>query len=112
MSIRKDLKAIKEELSNMNSSAIIDKAKKYDELISYLADIKFDVESVKTAYDDNGTCFVIVNYKIPSVKLYVNEDGSTIPNNRFKAINMLNLISFEEMSKIAAYIEEAKIKNK
>lgn len=111
MGIRKDLKQIKQELSIINSSSTIEKVKKYEELIKYLEDVKIQVDNVKEIFDENGNCFVMVNYKIPPVKIYIDGDGSTIPNARFKAINMLNLISFEEMQNISSHIESAKRKN-
>lgn len=110
--ISKDIKEIKEKLDSL-STTIIDKAQKYDEIQEMLKSLKFRVAKTYATWDDKRMQFVVkVEYQIPSVTLIVDEDGSAMLNDRFKAINTLNLIPFEDMEKVAVAIGKAHSQNK
>lgn len=69
--------------------------------------IKFKLKDVGYIEEENA---ILVKYKIPDVKILVNEEGEPLKNDFFYAVNKLQLISFEDMKKISALIDN--IKNK
>ena len=69
--------------------------------------IKFKLKDVGYIEEENA---ILVKYKIPDVKILVNEEGELLKNDFFYAVNKLQLISFEDMKKISALIDN--IKNK
>lgn len=118
MRIFKFKKEVTNKLSNIESKIndlsnnTASKAKKYDELISFINEIKFDLKNVSLFVNDYGSVGVKIDYTLPSIKIGFDEEGKIIKNNRFVAINQLNLISLEDMKKISNKIEEAKTKNR
>ena len=110
MGFIKDIKEIKTTLNEIASDTL-EKARKYDELMKYLSKIKLELEKAALSYNQDGTYNVKVNYKMPYVLLSFDGDGNVIQNERFTAINMLNLISIDDMMKISEVINEAKNKN-
>ena len=69
--------------------------------------VKFQLKDVGYLEEENA---ILVKYKIPDVKILVNEEGEPLKNDFFYAVNKLQLISFEDMKKISALIDN--IKNK
>jgi uncharacterized protein YoxC len=88
-----------------------EKIKKYEMMMDYLNDIKVSVSNVRTIVEKNGSMVVEVSYSIPKQIVYFDDENNVILNKTFKAINMLNLISFEDMKRISDKIDEAKMKN-
>ena len=115
MSLKKEIKeqlnSIETKIDKM-SPQILEKARKYDELTELLKHINFDVKSASLFTDSMGNIGVKINYHIPEVKIYCDSEGHIEKNNRFYAINALDLISLSDMKKIQVKIDEAKIKNK
>ena len=109
MALRKDIKEIKETLNNITSE-IFDKAKKYDELINYLSKIKINVKRASLILSNETNYDVRIEYQVPDIIVKVDKD-KTYADDMFKSINLLNLISMEDMRKISQKIEEAKLKN-
>lgn len=111
MRTKKIIKEIKTKLDSLTDETII-KAKKYDELINFLDKVKFKVKN-SNLFVSESTANIGVNieYEIPSIKILFDENNEIIKNDRFIAINMLNLISIEEMNKLSMLIKEAKRKN-
>lgn len=119
MSFLKDIKQIKENVNAVTekfdelTAETIRKAKKYDELKDYLSKVKFSVDKITLVLDKKDFVYgVKVEYNIPPITLFVDSDGGQVTNERFKAINMLDLISFDDMAKIKQKINEAINKNK
>lgn len=110
MGFLKDIKEIKETLNKVTGEAL-NKSIKYDELINRIEKVKINVQKVSLSYNQDGTYNVKVDYSIPNILLSFDSDGNIIQNERFTAMNMLNLISIEDMMKISACIENAKKKN-
>lgn len=54
---------------------------------------------------------ILVRYEIPAVKVRVNENGEIQRNDFFYATNKLQLLSFSDMKKISAVVDNIK-KNK
>ena len=88
------------------------KSQKYDEMIEYLKDIKIKVGKIELKIDNHGQLFLKVNYEMPVQEIRFDDDNNIVENKMFKAINMLNLISFEDMRKIQVLLEEAQNENK
>lgn len=111
--LRKDVKDIKEMVSEMTLKTI-NKAHKYDELKEDLKKVRFKVSRCVPQFDPNSAQFFItIRYEIdPVVLKFDPETGDILGNERFKAINMLDLISFEDMNLIRDEIDVAKRKNK
>lgn len=110
MSVKKDIKEIKEILERLDKDTLT-KAKKYVELIDQLNSIKFTARP-KHFLDDNGNCCVLVEYSISPEKIMLDSNGNVAVSDTFKNINLLNLISFEDMQRITDAISAAEQKNK
>lgn len=96
MSVKKDIKEIKEKINYLYDSKLISKAKKYDELARKISNIKFDSVDVKKTYDYEGRIIKKFLYKL-EIDLEVDENGDVIPNEMFKSINELNLLRLEDL---------------
>lgn len=88
-----------------------EKIKQYESTKNYLNDIKINVANVKHIVDKNGSVAVEVSYSIPKQIVYFDDENNVTLNKTFKAINMLNLISFKDMQIISDKIDEAKMRN-
>ena len=88
------------------------KIKKYDEIMEYLKDVKINVSNIKPIINDKGTINVEITYSIPKQIIEFDDENNIVANKIFKAINMLNLISFEDMEKIGLMLEKAKMQNR
>ena len=96
-------KALKKDIEEIKNFLVGDtqaKAKKLDEILYYLSNIKLDVASVTRVPDDNGKPCIRVIYSVPYIFINFDDNGEIIENETFKSINMLNLISFDDMMKI------------
>lgn len=109
--ILKDVQEIKKDLEIFTSEAQF-KIKKYEEIMEYLKDIKINVSNIKPIINDKGTVNVEITYSIPKQIIEFDDENNIVVNKVFKAINMLNLISFEEMEKISFMLEKAKVQNR
>lgn len=76
--------------------------KEKEQLISK---IKFQLKDVAYLEEDG---IVLVKYVIPNVKVPVNDKGEVLKNDFFYAVNKLQLISFEDMKKISAVVDNIK----
>lgn len=68
--------------------------------------VRFKLKSV--AYLENDG-IILVKYEIPPVKVPVNEEGKVQNNDFFYAVNKLQMISFDDMKKISAVIDNIKV---
>jgi hypothetical protein len=115
MGIIKDIKEtrkIVEEMHNANTKIINEKARKYDELISYLKNINFNIDKIIPAVDDLGNTKYAITYKSPTIIQEFDETGKPIKNNFIYSINMLDLVSVEDWKKLQDIYELEKQKNK
>lgn len=110
--VRKDVKEIKEVVSKLSTSMSI-KAMEYDKIKDFLKDIKIEVAKCNTLFDESRMEYIVkVEYKMPTITLTFDEDGDVMLNERFRAINSLDLISMDDMDRIADSIQRAKNLNK
>lgn len=117
--IKKDTTELKEKVNKTEEilSALgkgaMEKSRKYDETLNYLKNIKIDVKNIDIVFNENATYGVKIEYDIKPVILMIDSTtNETITDQRMKAMNMLNLISYQDMSKISKAIKECKVKNK
>lgn len=96
MSIKKDLKEIKEAFLGLTESTL-KKAKKYDEIHENLKNVVLKPTNFHTKIDENGNLYFSVEFKTPEIRVYYDENGEMIKNNMFYSINYLNLISIDDM---------------
>ena len=107
MSLRKDVKDIKELVEQM-SKETLHKAKEYDRLIELLKMIPVRVSKIHTSMNKDLTYSVKIEYGLPAVELKVDKNTYAPNTESFKAINLLNLLSMEDAQKISREIEKAK----
>lgn len=88
------------------------KAKKYEEQKELIKTIKFRIKKANLFLNNDGQIGVNVEYEIPPIKIYFDDDGQMLKNERFFAINSLDMISREDMQKIQLILEEAIERNK
>ena len=115
MGLRKDIKQIKssvETVEKLLDKSIVEKAKKFDEMTENLSKVELKIKSAKMTVTDSGEEQLKVEYEIDPVYLQFDPDNNIVYNPEFYAINMLNLISPQDMQKISSAIEKAKIKKK
>ena len=115
MGLVKDIKAtrkIVEEMYNKNLKVINEKAKRYDELMSYLRNINFNIETIIPAVDDLGNAKYGIIYKSPTIVQEFDHNGEPIKNDFIYAMNMLDLVSVEDWAKMQSIYNSEKQKNK
>ena len=110
MGIRKDIKEIRKKVDSLTNETI-NKAKKYDELINNLNKIKIKIDKTSFFVDEYGKIALKIDYQIPPIRLYFDDNDDVIKNETFYSLNILNLVPMEEQLKIVKKIEEAKNKN-
>lgn len=109
--ILKEVQDIKKNLQVFTNESQT-KIKKYEEIVEYLKDVKINVSSIKPIINDKGTVNVEITYSIPKQIIEFDDENNIVANKIFKAINMLNLISFEDMEKIGLMLEKTKMQNR
>lgn len=107
MGLRKDVKEIKETLNEITKTAL-KKAQLYEKQLEWLSKVEIKVKKVSTVLNSDMTTGVKIEYYIPPIQINIDENGNVGTNEMFKAINMLDLISFEDMGKISSEIAKAK----
>lgn len=108
--VRKMLAAILENQRQIKGSLdpkTMEKASERDEMKKYLSSVLLSVKKVSVADGPDGKQVVTVMYEPICETVVVDSDGETASTERFKAINALNLISYADMRRISAGIDEA-----
>ena len=109
--LKKDITEIKDKFGKLTEETI-NKAKKYDELNQYLKNVRLNVTGLAETYDiEKMRNKIVVSYSIDPINIYIDMDNNVSVNETFKSINMLNLISFDDMAKITNKIEQIKKNN-
>ena len=105
------IKEIKKKLDSLTDETIL-KAKKYEELVKHLNNVKFKVKKSNLFLSEaTANIGVEVEYEVSPIKIIFDENNEIIKNDRFIAINMLDLISMSDMEKLNELIKEAKKRN-
>ena len=105
--ILNDVQEIKKGLETL-SEANQKKIAKYEETKEQLSKIRIEISNVKTCIENNGSLSLEVHYKVPVAKIRIDDEGFLDVDEMFRAINLLNLISFEDMNKVQKKLEELK----
>lgn len=87
------------------------KSQLYDKITEYVAKVLIEVNDVSLFANNDGLVGVKVEYKVPPVKIYFDDDGQILKNERFYAMNYLNLISTDDMKRVQVYLDDAKRRN-
>lgn len=107
MRIKKEIQEIKnflETLTEENQK----KLKDYELKKELLENVKLSVKNIATTIDEFGKPVLIVNYEMPTVKVLFDENNDIVLNETFRAINLLNLIDYDDMLKIGEKIDSIK----
>ena len=115
MGLIKDIKETKkmvQEIRDANAKVITEKARKYDELMSYLKNINFNIDKIIPAVDDLGNTKYGVTYKSHTIIQEFDHEGNPIKNDFIYSINMLNLVSVEDWAKLQQIYDAEKQKVK
>ena len=98
-------------LQEMQDPNLKKKADRYEEISKYLNDISFSVSKVYAKTDDNGNTRVYVEYAplVATIDCGDNEHEA-VYDKKIVAINMLNIIPYEDMVKISHMVEKNKQK--
>ena len=114
MGFRKDIKEIKETVDKINNSIAKDtlqKLSKLEELEKNLSHISFKVKNIVEKYEEDGNKSLKIEYIVEPIKLVFDANGEMFFDNKFYSINMLNLISFDDMNKIQKAINKISKEN-
>lgn len=102
--LKQELSALNEKVDKLLDESLINKANKCDFYEKNIKNVKLKVSKIKPVLVD-GNIGITIEYKINPVTIFI--DGENIyPNEIFKSINLLDLISFEDMQKIQTKIED------
>lgn len=107
MRIKKHIEEINESLKAL-SGENMEKLKQFEIIEEQLKKIKIKVKNVAISIDEYGNEFLNINYELPTIKLKFDNNKEVEINEEFRAINLLNLISFEDMEKIQKAIDKIK----
>lgn len=108
MGLIKDIKEIKKEVEKINKSIdskVIDKARKYDELIKHLDNVVLNLK-ITQRINQLGDPEFTLHYSLPDITLYFDSNNELIYDPLFTAINMLNLNKIEDVNKIYDIIDK------
>ena len=101
-----------EEISKLFNQNVINKAQKYDEIMSLLSDIHISAEISKQTNLDNGEDYLLVNYNIQPTKITCDDDLQIDCDKTFYSLNMLNLLGIEFVQRAQKEIEILKMSKK
>ena len=102
--LEKQLSDISNKLDTILDGSIVNKANKCDFYERNIKNIKLKVSRIKPVLIESNIGLTI-EYQIDPVTIYL-DDGNVFPNETFKSINLLDLISYEDMQKIQRKIED------
>lgn len=113
----KEIKSTIVELKNSFDEIMGDalkKSKKCDEMSNYISNIQLDVARVDLVFNQETAKYGIkITYGIKPIELYFDSTINDFASNEtFKSINMLNLISVDDMAKIVNKVNFARDRNK
>lgn len=110
---KKDIDDINARLDAISGS-VMDKASKYShqqELIDQL-NSAIRVDKAYACFDERSLRFAVkVELKVPTITIYIDDDGECEFNQRFAAMNKLFLIPLSDLEIVSAAMEKAKKEN-
>lgn len=115
MSLRKEVKEIKRMVEEMHKDYddLLKKERKLVEQTELLKHIKFTVKRCDTMFNQNTLSYsVLIEYELPKVQVDFEVGGEQMTNDRLRAINLLDLITLDDMQKIRRELDKAEKLNK
>ena len=82
------------------STETLSKAERFSKLRFLTSEFKLSVDSVKPRLLEDGSIELVVSYKVPEL-IIKERDGEAIYDPRIVSINLLDLITIEDMDKIS-----------
>lgn len=67
--------------------------------------VRFKLRSVAYCEETNS---ILVKYELPQISIRIDGDGNIVKNDFFYSVNKLRMISFDDMKKIQAVIDDVK----
>lgn len=112
MGIFKDIRAIKEQITDFNQTTL-KRAEKLNEQNELLKNVKIKVKKASVIQDNtNGLYKLRIEYEIPPTEIILDEDSNETQDLMVRSINLLGLISIEDQVLLSKKMQEAKEKNK
>lgn len=111
MRLKKIVENIEKKVNYLSKDSFY-KARKYDEQKELLKKINLKVKKVNLFLNNDGQVGLDIDYEIAPLKIYFDDDGQMLKNERFYAINALDLVSKEDMQKVQEFLNEAIKRNK
>ena len=109
MGTKKELRQIKELLQKYIDNNVLKKAELYEKNKENIEKVKLHLKGVHKFFDEeNGSWGAKVEYNIPPVIIYFDENKEIVQNDVFRAINLLNLLSIEDTLKLVNELEGVK----
>lgn len=109
---RREVKEIRAKLDTLTNT-IASKAVAYDKSQDLLKDVQIRIAKAYPIFDENTLRYGIrIEYSVAPTTLYLDDDGETMVNCRFKAMNGLDLIPLEDLQLVSEAITKANTLNK
>lgn len=103
-----EIKKDTEEIIKILNGDLKEKALEGEEIKRLLSNIELKVKSIIEVPGENGSTDLRIIYEAPQIILKFDDNNEPYENNVFKSINMLNLISIDDMQKIVNAIKNRK----
>ena len=112
MGIFKDIKAIKEQITDFNQTTL-KRAEKLNEQNELLKNVRIKVKKASVIQDNTNCLYKLrIEYEIPPIEIILDEDSNETQDLMVRSINLLGLISIEDQVLLSKKMQEAKEKNK
>ena len=106
--IQKDVKELSSFVKTKEYEQLKKDSQELHEIKALLSNIHF---KIKDAQFDKDEKKVLITYELPKIVLDVDENGEVNKNDFFYSVNVLELISLEDMQKILKFLEGVKQQN-
>lgn len=103
--IKQEISDINKKLDTLLDGRLLNKANKCDFYEQNIKNIKLKVSKIKPVLIESNIG-ITIEYQIAPITLFLDDGNVVCPNETFKSINLLDLVSFEDMQKIQRKIED------
>lgn len=108
-SLSAEVKRLTEIVVTEELKTLREKEKRLEEQTELLESVRFKVKSAKPVDDGNGSAHVVVMYQLPTISIYLNENGEPIERIPFfYSVNALGLVGIEDYQLIEKALMDAK----
>lgn len=109
--LEKRLWAIEEEIRSLSKQVFDynkDRASELADLKKKIKSLNLKVGSITPYLDNAGRTHLRVTYLVENGDIFLNDDGLLESNEVFTQVNLLNLISYDDMKKLMAERDKLK----